>query len=567
MRGASSGSHAAAARRRRGHTAVRLPDQPAPRALGAASRLVDGDQPAGQHPRPVGRHSDGVLEVRGEASRRPCRSTSRRRRRADLVVARGDHRLDREHHARRAARGRGRAARSWGPAGPRASPADAVADERAHHAEALPLDARLHRVPMSPRRLPGRHCSIARRRATARQVSSRPQRGLGDLADRDTVIAESADPAAVGHADVDRDHVAVAQRVRAGDAVHDHVVRRRADRAGEAVVALERGHAALGADELLGEPVELGGRDARPGLGRSRSSVRATIGPAAAMRSSSASRLADDHAAATRTTRRRSSSRTSSRGRGRRRPRHDEPALARSARAPARPSSNTAAGRVADDVLGVVVAAVQLGAVDVARRPATLGGASSDVVDVPVPARQTSRPDSRATSRPPVDHRDAISAVIVRPRSASMRSSASACGSVRGKPSSRKPAAVSGSAMPLARACAMVTSSGTSSPRLHVPCALSPSARARRVWRAEHVAGRDVRQPAAAQTRAAWVPFPAPGGPEDQVERHRLQEALVVAHRQLRLHLPHGVERHTHDDQDRGAAQRARRRSGESRRT
>ncbi len=57
------------------------------------------------------------------------------------------------------------------------------------------------------------------------------------------------------------------------------------------------------------------------------------------------------------------------------------------------------------------------------------------------------------------------SAVIARSRSASSRSSASACGSVRGKPSSRKPVAVSGSAM-RSPSIWIVTPSGTSSPRL-----------------------------------------------------------------------------------------------------
>src|SRR5215207_7173600 len=59
---------------------------------------------------------------------------------------------------------------------------------------------------------------------------------------------------------------------------------------------------------------------------------------------------------------------------------------------------------------------------------------------------------------------------------------------------------------------------------------------------------------------SAWVPLPAPGGPS----RMRLsslkpgslfQEALVVAHHQLRLELLHRVERDADHDQDRGAAE------------
>src|ERR1700760_1999228 len=84
-------------------------------------------------------------------------------------------------------------------------------------------------------------------------------------------------------------------------------------------------------------------------------------------------------------------------------------------------------------------------------------------------------------------------------------------------------------------------------------------------------------------SRAAWVPLPAPGGPmrmrlsSDKVEtdefawaserrRNRdpgiggrrpylLQEALVVAHHELRLELLHRVQRDADDDQQRGAAE------------
>ena len=49
-----------------------------------------------------------------------------------------------------------------------------------------------------------------------------------------------------------------------------------------------------------------------------------------------------------------------------------------------------------------------------------------------------------------------------------------------------------------------------------------------------------------------------PGAPNRQDCRGSSpdEEALVVAHHELRLHLPHRVERHAHDDQDRGAAER-----------
>src|SRR6476619_643626 len=67
--------------------------------------------------------------------------------------------------------------------------------------------------------------------------------------------------------------------------------------------------------------------------------------------------------------------------------------------------------------------------------------------------------------------------------------------------------------------------------------------------------------PLAAATAAAWVPFPAPGGPNKStasIAPLLLEYALVVTHRQLRLHLPHCVERHAHHDQDRRTSQSAR---------
>src|SRR3954470_11311493 len=68
--------------------------------------------------------------------------------------------------------------------------------------------------------------------------------------------------------------------------------------------------------------------------------------------------------------------------------------------------------------------------------------------------------------------------------------------------------------------------------------------------------------PKSSVSLAAWVPLPAPGGPS----RMRLssltgradylfEEALVVAHHQLRLELLHRVQRDAHHDQDRGASE------------
>src|SRR5262249_1763801 len=58
------------------------------------------------------------------------------------------------------------------------------------------------------------------------------------------------------------DEVAFLRAVLAGDAVHDHRVRRDAERGREALVALRRRHAALRAEVLLGDAVELEHRHA-----------------------------------------------------------------------------------------------------------------------------------------------------------------------------------------------------------------------------------------------------------------------------------------------------------------
>src|SRR5215468_5301980 len=74
--------------------------------------------------------------------------------------------------------------------------------------------------------------------------------------------------------------------------------------------------------------------------------------------------------------------------------------------------------------------------------------------------------------------------------------------------------------------------------------------------------------------RAAWVPFPAPGGPrkitrlcgacialglasatDPAASLARSRETVVVAHDELGLDLGHGVHRHAHDDQQRRAAE------------
>src|SRR3954453_19599268 len=66
--------------------------------------------------------------------------------------------------------------------------------------------------------------------------------------------------------------------------------------------------------------------------------------------------------------------------------------------------------------------------------------------------------------------------------------------------------------------------------------------------------------PKSSTSRSAWVPLPAPGGPRrtrfsSGIGPLLFQEALVVAHHELRLELLHRVERHADHDQDRRSAE------------
>ena len=141
------------------------------------------------------------------------------------------------------------------------------------------------------------------------------------------------------------------------------------------------------------------------------------------------------------------------------------------------------------------------------------------------------------------------------PRLSSACSSISAWPIVRGKPSSRKPSSASPESS-RSSITSQISSSGTRSPG---PCTPWPSCRARsslatasrRMFRSRSRAGRSRRR-----SRSACVPFPAPGGPSrTRLQLGSLEEALVVAHHQLRLELLHRVERHADHDQDRGAAE------------
>src|SRR3989441_8664690 len=123
-----------------------------------------------------------------------------------------------------------------------------------------------------------------------------------------------------------------------------------------------------------------------------------------------------------------------------------------------------------------------------------------------------------------------------------------------------KPRAASGPARH-SRIRPMITSSGTSAPRsiyrLASRPSLVPAARASRSMSPVATCA----TPHSRASARAWVPLPAPGGPRktrrmlaarERPARARLgplEEALVVAHQEVRLHLAHGVERHADHDQ------------------
>ena len=210
--------------------------------------------------------------------------------------------------------------------------------------------------------------------------------------------------------------------VVARDAVDDHLVRRDARRGREALVALRGRDAAVRADVVLGDPVELGHRDARlePLLACS-ASVPATTSPARAISSISCALL--------RMITRASSSCSSAswistpdlvdRAVGVQR---DELAGRRgSARRPARSPRGRSSSRRA------ITSGVSSGRFSSPRAPSMpLGG------DVVRQVEEEDRVERRGRSR------------------ASISSSASACARLRGKPSSTKPSRASSLVEPLA---------------------------------------------------------------------------------------------------------------------
>src|SRR5215475_7719195 len=188
--------------------------------------------------------------------------------------------------------------------------------------------------------------------------------------------------------------------------------------------------------------------------------------------------------------------------------------------------------------------------------------------------RQVRRPDSRRiTSSSSTTSSSTRSRPT--PRSASSLSSADACGTVRGNPSSRKPSAASGSAS-RSRTMLIVTSSGTSWPESMYRLASFPSGvpcwtLARKMSPVE-IFGTDRCE----AMNSACVPLPAPGGPTSTslmgsppsarilpyarltaacAARGLPEEPFVVALHELALDLLHSLQADTDDDQYGGATE------------
>ena len=378
--------------------------------------------------------------------------------------------------------------------------------------------------------MPGRHCSTPASSAAWPTSSSRSA-SARDLADRERV-RRVGDEAAERDADVDREDVAVRERVRAGDAVDDHVVRRSADRGGVAAVALEGRRAALRADELLGDRVELGRRHARPDA------------------------LAD----AARASRRRSGRRAPS---GRSRPatcgrsrRHrllerllgSRPRPRRSSLPPWMPTSLP---------VGQVVVGERRG---LARGRSRAGGRSPRACRRPGPPRPRG-PSSRSmqTLVGDLELEDGGRAAGRARRAACRAPRPARC--CAGSRRARSPSRASGSAS-RSRISPIVSSSGTSVAGRRGSA--RPAGRAASRARSQRGTCRPWTtwgMPYSAAIRFACVPLPDPCGPNSRTfscaGTTSVQEALVGAHHHLRLHLAHRVEGDADHDQERRAAEEA----------
>src|SRR5204862_521001 len=149
------------------------------------------------------------------------------------------------------------------------------------------------------------------------------------------------------------------------------------------------------------------------------------------------------------------------------------------------------------------------------------------------------------------------------PRSASIRSSASACGTVRGKPSRIKPRAASGWAIRSA-IMSMMMSSGTSFPASMIALTRWASGLSEATARRSMSPVASCTSPCFSSRRFACVPLPAPGGPSRirfipasspaPPESRLLDQPLILMGQKVRVDLRYGVHRHADDDQQARAA-------------
>ena len=302
----------------------------------------------------------------------------------------------------------------------------------------------------------------------------------GEISPTGNVNAESATkPPSVTPTSTER-MSPVRERVRARDAVHDHLVRRDADRGRVAPVALEGRRPAVRADELLGERVELGGRDARPDvLGRAASASRRRRARRAPICSISAGDL-----------------------------RMITPPPPARAPPGSRPKTSSIDPVAVDARRALPVATVVLD-----ERGRSRGGRSRAAWRSPRACRRAGPPrppasaSARRTPRRGPGARGRRSAADR--CSASSASSASACARLRGKAVEHEPRRAR---RPLRGARGSARSSarpGRASPAARIGSTFAAERRPLRDRRAEHVARRDVRE-SRTRRRSASPAFPCP---------------------------------------------------------
>src|SRR5205814_3832631 len=150
------------------------------------------------------------------------------------------------------------------------------------------------------------------------------------------------------------------------------------------------------------------------------------------------------------------------------------------------------------------------------------------------------------------------------PKSAGSVSRATACGTVRGNPSSWNPSLASPSPSRPATML-MVTSSGTSWPASMYRLASTPSGVPWATFARKMSPVEILGTARCAAMNSAWVPLPAPGGPTSTSLtraprcaaplRPLAEEPFVVALHQLALDLFDGFQTDADDDQYRGTAE------------